>query len=220
MLSRSVDSAGAANTTNVRQTQRETGAQFRKHMERLAERRLADDLKSVAAPLSSSAPASAPTAAAPVLPTAPPEPVAPTAGTVPATAAPAAATTPAATSSGTPSYQRLSATAVSFLTDARLPMLELLPGTLAAGDAQYNTREVMLRERLNLQEVEHRLRGAAEALAVSYDKSDLEGVLRNAGYDAAHLGSTERYMAAIEKFVGEAENNYRQRAGNVPGKNA
>ena len=48
----------------------------------------------------------------------------------------------------------------------------------------------------------------------------VDGVLRNAGYDATHLGSSERYMAAIEKFVGEAEKNYRQRAGNVPGANA
>ena len=214
MLSRSVDAATAADTTNVRQPRRETGAQFRKHLEQLAERRLADDLKSMAAPMTSAAPAAAPAAAGTTTPAAAPEATAPVAPTTTAaavtSAAPAAAT----------AYQRLSSTAVSFLNDPRQPMLELLPGTLAAGDSQYNAREVMLRERLNLQEVERRLRGAAEALSVSYDKSDLDGVLRNAGYDAAHLGSSERYMAAIEKFVGEAENNYRQRAGNTPGKNA
>jgi len=33
----------------------------------------------------------------------------------------------------------------------------------------------------------------------------LEGILRNAGYGAAHLGSTERYMASVETFIGEAE---------------
>jgi hypothetical protein len=134
--------------------------------------------------------------------------------TTPVVSTPAPAAAPEAASS------RLSTTALSFLTDSRLPMLEMLPATLTAGDPQYNAREVTLRERLNLQEVERRLRGAAEKLEVTYDTSDLEGVLRNAGYDAAHLGSTERYMAAIEKFVGEAENNYRQRAGNIPGKNA
>ena len=52
---------------------------------------------------------------------------------------------------------------------------------------------------------------------VAYDRSDLDGILRNAGYDATHLGASERYMAAIEKYVGEAKNNYRQRSTNVPG---
>jgi hypothetical protein len=215
MLSRSVDRADGAETTRVRQTSRETGAQFRKHFERLAtERRLADDLKTLAAPLATSTPSSVPSAAGTTMPVIASE------SALPAVETPAVAATPAPAVAAPSSQSRLSTTALSFLTDSRLPMLELLPATLAAGDAQYNTREVMLRERLNLQEVERRLRGAAGALEVSYDKSDLEGILRNAGYDAAHLGSTERYMAAIEKFVGEAENNYRQRAGNIPGKNA
>jgi len=215
MLSKSVDRASGAETANVRQARRENAAQFRKHFERLAtERRLADDLKAAAPMTPASTPAAAPASATPA--PAAPETTAPAVETTPVVASPAPAPAPATSSA----QGRLSATALSFLTDSRLPMLEMLPGNLTAGDAQYNTREVMLRERLNLQEVEKRLRGAAQSLNVSYDQSDLEGVLRNAGYDAAHLGSTERYMAAVEKFVGEAENNYRQRAGNVPGKNA
>jgi hypothetical protein len=118
------------------------------------------------------------------------------------------------------SRDRLGATASSLLVDPTLSALELLPADLTAGDARYNTREVMLRERLSLPAVESRLREAARQSGVEFDRSDLEGVLRNAGYDAAHLGSTERYMAAIEKFVGEAENSYRQRTGNMPGSRA
>ena len=57
----------------------------------------------------------------------------------------------------------------------------------------------------------------AESYEIEFHKSDLEGILRNSGYGAAHLGSTERYMAAVQKFISEAENNYRQRAGNTPG---
>jgi hypothetical protein len=75
----------------------------------------------------------------------------------------------------------------------------------------------MLRERLDLTLLEHTLQDEAKAMDVTYDRSDLEGILRNAGYDATHLGSSERYMAAIEKYVAEARNNYRQRSGNAPG---
>jgi hypothetical protein len=38
--------------------------------------------------------------------------------------------------------------------------------------------------------------------------------------DAAHLGSSDRYMAAIEKFMGEAEARYQLTSDNVPGSNA
>jgi hypothetical protein len=99
-------------------------------------------------------------------------------------------------------------------------MLSQLPNDLQASDPQYNEREVQLREGLDLDAVERRLRASAKRLGVEYDRSDLEGILRNAGYGAAHLGSTERYMAAVETFVGEAEKRYQQRAGNIPGTNA
>ena len=65
--------------------------------------------------------------------------------------------------------------------------------------------------------VENHLRKVAESYEIEFHKSDLDGILRNSGYGAAHLGSTERYMAAVQKFISEAENNYRQRAGNTPG---
>jgi len=53
-----------------------------------------------------------------------------------------------------------------------------------------------------------------------FTQGDLDGVLRNAGDDAAHLGASDRYMAAIEKFMREAEVRYQLSADNVPGSNA
>lgn len=112
--------------------------------------------------------------------------------------------------------EKLSPTLTSMMVNADQPILEMLPGDLQAGDARYNAREATLRQNLNLTEVERRLKETARRYEVDFHVSDLEGVLRNAGYDATHLGSTERYMAAVEKFMGEAENNYRQRSTNAP----
>jgi hypothetical protein len=146
--------------------------------------------------------------------------VAAAAQTTAAPAAAAAASTapsPAGPASAGVAAHRLSPFQLSVLRDHQSPMLEQLGGDLTAGDPQYNQRETLLRERLDVTELEHRLQQEAKALDVAYDRSDLEGILRNAGYDATHLGSSERYMAAIEKYVGEARNNYRQRSTNVPG---
>ena len=99
-------------------------------------------------------------------------------------------------------------------------MLEQLSNDLRASDGQYNEQEVLLRQGLDLDAIEGLLRASAKGLGVEYDRSDLEGVMRNAGYGASHLGSTERYMSAVETLVGEAEKRYRQRAGNVPAANA
>ena len=96
-------------------------------------------------------------------------------------------------------------------------MYEQLSNDLVAGDPQYNQRESLMRDRLDLGEMERRLQDSARSLGVAYDRSDLEGVLRNAGYDATHMGSSERYMNAIEKFMGEAYKNYQQRATNKDG---
>jgi hypothetical protein len=115
--------------------------------------------------------------------------------------------------------QRLTAQQQSLLR-ASAPMLMQLPDDLRASDSQYNEREVLLRGGLDLDAVERRLRASAKGLGVDYDRSDLEGILRNAGYGAAHLGSTERYMAAVETLIGEAEQRYQQRSGNTPGANA
>jgi hypothetical protein len=100
------------------------------------------------------------------------------------------------------------------------PMLELLSNDLTSASPLYNEREAMLREGLDLDGIERHLKAKASEMDVEYDRSDLEGILRNSGYGAAHLGSTERYMAAVQKFIGEAENNYRQRSSNIPGSNA
>ena len=135
-----------------------------------------------------------------------------------AQATPAATTASTATTvSGSAAQNRLTPFQLSVLRDKDSPMLDQLAGNLTAGDPQYNQREGILRERLDLTELEHRLQESAKALDVAYDRSDLDGILRNAGYDATHLGSSERYMAAIEKYVGEAKNTYRQRSSNVPG---
>lgn len=122
------------------------------------------------------------------------------------------APTPAPAS--TPVSSRLSTTTLSMMRDTSAPMMELLPHTLTAGDPQYNDREAKLRGNLNLDVLERRLQDKARSMEVSYDRSDLEGVLRNAGYDSAHLGSTERYMAAVERLMGEAERRYTERSSN------
>ena len=113
--------------------------------------------------------------------------------------------------------QAAPARASSLWKDASLQGLAQLSNELSAEDSVYNEREATLRDRLNVSELEHRLRGYAESMGVEYSSTDLDGVLRNAGYGAAHLGSSDRYMAAVERFTNEAFNNYRERAGNTPG---
>ena len=105
----------------------------------------------------------------------------------------------------------------SLLIDTSLPALEQLSNDLTAADPIYNEREGMLRSRLDVSELERRLRTFAESMGVEYSSTDLDGILRNAGYGAAHLGSSDRYMAAIDTFTNEAYTRYRERAGNLPG---
>lgn len=139
------------------------------------------------------------------------------------TAAPAAAATtplPVETTALVTAQSRLNQFQLSLLRDRQSPILQQLSNDLKAGDPQYNQRESMLRDGLDLSELERRLQASAREFEVPYDRSDLEGVLRNAGYDAAHLGSTERYMAAIEHFMGEAKKNYQRGATNIPGRDA
>jgi hypothetical protein len=137
------------------------------------------------------------------------------------TTTPAAANaTPATATQLMPEAKPASNGGASLWKDASLQSLDLLSNDLTAADPAYNEREGMLRDRLDLPELENRLRGYAESLGVEYSSSDLDGILRNAGYGAAHLGSSDRYMAAVEKFTGEAYKNYRERAGNIPGRNA
>ncbi len=134
-----------------------------------------------------------------------------------ATASPAAPAAEASTPAPVSPQSRLSPFQLSLLRDQQSPMLQQLANDLTAGDPQYNQRETMLRDRLDLSRIESRLQDMARSLDVSYDRSDLDGILRNSGYDATHLGSSERYMSAVEKYMGEAEKNYRQRSTNVPG---
>ena len=131
-------------------------------------------------------------------------------------AAPAPASTPAV-AAATTTEAKTSGTVSTLWKDASLQGLEQLSNDLTADDPIYNEREGTLRERLNLPELERRLRGYADSLGVEYSSTDLEGILRNAGYGAAHLGSSDRYLAAVERFTNEAYKNYRERAGNIPG---
>lgn len=123
-------------------------------------------------------------------------------------------TVPAHTTSALTPFQQ------SLLKGADTPILGQLSDDLTAASTLYNEREAQLRDGLDVAAIEQRLRASAKGLGVEYDQSDLDGILRNAGYGAAHLGSTERYLASVETFIGEAEKNYRQRAGNTPGTNA
>jgi hypothetical protein len=133
------------------------------------------------------------------------------------TSAPAPAATSAATATTKSSSPSPAGSVSTLWKDASLPGLEQLSNDLTAQDSAYNDREGELRDRLNVGELERRLRGYAESLGVEYSSTDLEGILRNAGYGAAHLGSSERYLSAVDRFTAEAFNNYRERAGNVPG---
>lgn len=140
----------------------------------------------------------------------------------PSTAAPASATpavpaSPAHTPSATRTTAALSAYQRAFMRNGDGPLYEQLSNDLTSASPLYNEREEILREALDLGAIENHLRRIAESYDLEYHRSDLEGILRNSGYGAAHLGSTERYMAAVQKFIGEAENNYRQRSSNTPG---
>lgn len=125
---------------------------------------------------------------------------------------------PAATATATQLLpQAVSTSASSLWKDASLQGLAQLSSELTADDPVYNERAATLRDRLNVSELEQRLRGYAQSVGVEYSSTDLDGILRNSGYGAAHLGSSDRYMAAVEHFTNEAFKNYRERAGNIPG---
>ena len=133
-------------------------------------------------------------------------------------------TTPAATAPSTatatqlmPTVKSSAASAGTLWKDASLQGLAQLSNDLTADDPAYNEREATLRDRLDVSELEHRLRSYAGSMGVEYSSTDLDGILRNAGYGAAHLGSSDRYMAAVEHFTNEAFKNYRERSSNVPG---
>lgn len=215
MLARGVDSPvnqAVELPAADRASRREMAAQFRLLLEQFGQhpratrgtRTPGDQLAAPPAPVMETRPVEAPA----VRQAAPPQDATPPAPAAPMIPQPVTA------------REKLSPKMHSMLVNPDLPVLEMLPGDLAAGDVRYNTREATLRDRLNLPEIEKRLRESARRHEVDFHISDLEGILRNAGYDATHLGSTERYMAAVEKFMGEADNNYRQRAGNTPGSQA
>jgi hypothetical protein len=119
-----------------------------------------------------------------------------------------------------PTVKSASTSAAALWKDASLQGLAQLSNDLTADDPIYNQREAELRDRLDVNELEQRLRGYAQSVGVEYSSTDLDGILRNAGYGASHLGSSDRYMAAVEHFTNEAYANYRQRAGNIPGAHA
>jgi hypothetical protein len=99
-------------------------------------------------------------------------------------------------------------------------MLEQVASGTSAFDPIYDQRAEMLRDGLDLEKIEQHLKAKAAEYGLEYHRSDLEGILRNAGYGRNNLGGTEMYMASVEKFIGNAEENYRRRSDNVPGQNA
>ena len=140
--------------------------------------------------------------------------------TTEASTAPVSTPTTASTASATqlmPTVKSTAASAGTLWKDASLQGLAQLSNDLTADDPAYNEREATLRDRLDVSELEHRLRSYAGSMGVEYSSTDLDGILRNAGYGAAHLGSSDRYMAAVEHFTNEAFKNYRERSSNVPG---
>jgi hypothetical protein len=104
-----------------------------------------------------------------------------------------AQTTPAATTASTTTtvsssaaQSRLSTFQLSVLRDKDSPMLEQLANDLTAGDQQYNQREGLLRERLDLTELEHRLQESAKALMLpTTERSGRDPAQRR--HDATHL---------------------------------
>ncbi len=190
---RAFDRALESFDVNAQLGNHEVAEEFRALVEGLVERMLADRLAETAAPTPDVVPDSGPSGAV-ATPPVPPSP--------------------------TETGRSLGANASSMLLEPDKPLLKALANDLTAGDPQYNQREVLLRERLDLPGLEARLRASAEAAGLTFTQGDLDGVLRNAGYDAAHLGASDRYMAAIEKFMGEAEARYQRNANNVPGSNA
>ena len=99
-------------------------------------------------------------------------------------------------------------------------LLEQVAGGTSAFDPIYDQRAEMLRDSLDLDKIEQHLKSKAAENGLEYHRSDLDGILRNAGYGRNNLGGTEMYMATVEKFIGNAEENYRKRSNNVPGQNA
>lgn len=89
--------------------------------------------------------------------------------------------------------------------------------TAEAGAPIYNQRQAEFEGLTDWGRIEADLRREAAAQGVEYHPSDLEGIRRNAGYDAAHLGSGGLYAGGIEKFTNSAMSNYGQRANNTPG---
>lgn len=80
-----------------------------------------------------------------------------------------------------------------------------------AGDPEYNKRQKEFEGNTDWAWLEGELRKDASAKGVTYDRSDLAGIQRNSGYDAAHQGSGGQYGENILKFLEEAKKNYTQR---------
>lgn len=139
-----------------------------------------------------------------------------TAATAPVTT-PASSTEPVASGRSTAS---LSSSQQRWLRQQGGVMLEQVASGTSAFDPIYDQRADMLRDALDLNKIEQHLKAKAEENGLDYHRSDLDGILRNAGYGRNNLGGTEMYMATVEKFIGQAEETYRKRANNVPGQNA
>ncbi len=91
----------------------------------------------------------------------------------------------------------------------------VLPSDLHPGDPQYNERQKEFESTVNWQHIEDSLKAEAEKRGVTYDRSDLAGIQRNAGYDQAHLGDAGLYNSQLQRYYENALGNYDQRANNT-----
>jgi len=89
-------------------------------------------------------------------------------------------------------------------------------GTVA-GDPRYNQRQAEFESYTDWGKIEADLRADARAKGVEYSPSDLEGIKRNAGYDASHQGASGGYIDALNRSLANARQNYSQRSSNAPG---
>lgn len=84
------------------------------------------------------------------------------------------------------------------------------------GAEWYNEQQQGFESGDTLGQYEQKLKAAAAEKGVEYDPSDLAGLQRNAGYDAAHLGSEDQWKMQLDKYFNNALQNYDERATNDP----
>lgn len=94
-----------------------------------------------------------------------------------------------------------------------------LPTDLEAGDPQYNQRQQEFESTVDWDWIAQNQKNYANEVGGVWDPSDLEGIRRNAGYDASHLGDAGLYNSQLQKYYQNSLDNILRGATNVPGGN-